>query len=118
MFKRIKLSLLILSFLFAGTTPALAHPADVYTHVIHVDLSQEAISLKWEIKPGPMLIPFLWSEADTDLDGNVTREEADLWAGPRIAKFSAALNDMPLNLKLERVVFPSSQDAFQSGQEF
>jgi nickel/cobalt exporter len=103
---------------FMQTSSVRAHPADVYTHVIDVALSEDVLSIKWEIKPGPMLVSSIWFEADTDQDEKVTQQEADLWAGHRAAKFDAALNGFPLDLQFDQVVFPSSQDAFQAGQEF
>jgi nickel/cobalt exporter len=110
---------MLLSLLgFMQSSSVRAHPADVYTHVIDVTLSEDVLSIKWEVKPGPMLVSSIWFEADADQDGRVTRSEADLWAGPRAAKFNAALNELPLNLRLDQVTFPSSQDAFQAGQEF
>ncbi len=108
----------IILLLFTQAIPVFAHPADVYTHFIHVVITQNGLSIKWEIKPGPMLVSSIWFEADTDQDESVSAEEGDHWANSRAANFTATLQNTPFALQLEDVQFPSSRDAFQSGQEF
>ena len=98
--------------------PAAAHPADVYTHSIHVTLAQNNLSIKWEIKPGPMLISYIWFDADTDQDDTVSAEEADRWARARASLFTATLAGARFPLQYDGVQFPSSRDSFQAGQEF
>src|SRR5689334_1095345 len=118
--KKIKLILILFIFvlLFIPAIPASAHPADVYTHSIHVTITQKGLSIKWEIKPGPMLISYIWFNADKDQDGNISPEEANQWASSRVSEFMALLGNAPFPLQFDGVEFPSSQDAFQSGQEF
>jgi nickel/cobalt exporter len=111
--------LLLLAFLvFDRVSPAFAHPADVYTHNIHLDISTDALAIKWEIKPGPLLIQALWFDADVDQDGLVSREEANAWAASRISKFSASLDGRNLPLQVDEVEFPATIDSFQAGLEF
>lgn len=118
--RKTALSVLFLLGLFcpAGASSVLAHPADVYTHAIHVTLAEDGLSIQWQIKPGPMLVSYIWSEADTDADGGVSENEAQAWAGPRLSNFNAALNGRQLPLNLDRVQFPADENSFQAGLEF
>lgn len=115
---KIILILVLLLLVFLQTSSALAHPADVYTHNIHVNLSQDALTIEWEIKPGPLLIQAIWFEADQDQDGSVSQQEADEWAAPRVSKFTALLGSQNLPLTLDEVKFPSTLDSFQAGLEY
>src|SRR5689334_14258798 len=112
------LLLLFLSLLFGQARTAFAHPADVYTHNIHVQITQDALSITWEIKPGPLLIQALWFDADKDQDGLVSVDEANEWSSSRISKFSALLGGQKLLLNVDEVKFPESIDSFQAGLEF
>ncbi len=118
--KKLKLiPLFLLSLLiFTQVSSVSAHPADVYTHNIHIDIAQDALAIKWEIKPGPLLIQALWFDADVDQDGLVSTEEADGWAASRISKFSASLDGRELPLQVDAVKFPATIDSFQAGLEF
>jgi len=116
--KLIPLILFICVLLFIPAIPASAHPADVYTHSIHVTIAKSGLSIKWEIKPGPMLISYIWFNADTDQDGNVSPQEANQWASSRVSTFTALLGNARLPLQFDDVQFPSTQDSFQAGQEF
>jgi hypothetical protein len=115
---KIKLSvfLFLACFLFCiNTTTAQAHPADVYAHTIHITISQSSLQIKWEIKPGPMLTSFLWYQADTDQDGNLSAMEADTWGRANAALMTASLDDKPLPLLIESVQMPSDLQNFQAG---
>jgi nickel/cobalt transporter (NicO) family protein len=116
--KKSKLLLLSLLFVFGQVSTVLAHPADVYTHNIHLDIAQDALAIKWEIKPGPLLIQALWFDADADQDGLVSTEEADAWAASRISKFTVSLNGAEIALQVDEVKFPATIDSFQAGLEF
>jgi ABC-type nickel/cobalt efflux system permease component RcnA/Tol biopolymer transport system component len=118
--KRSKISLVILLLLFTclPAVSVLAHPADVYTHHIRVNIKGESLSISWEIRPGPLLIQGIWFEADLDQDGIVNDDEAMKWIEPRLSKFTATLDNANLPLILDAVHFPSSVDAFQAGQEY
>src|SRR5688572_13998246 len=116
--KKSKLLLLSLLFVFGQVSTVLAHPADVYTHNIHLDIAQDALAIKWEIKPGPLLIQALWFDADADQDGLVSTEEADAWAASRISKFTVSLNGAEIALQVDDVKFPATIDSFQAGLEF
>jgi nickel/cobalt exporter len=113
---------LLLSFLFllifVQAFPVLAHPADVYTHNIHVDITQDTLSTKWEIKPGPLLIQALWFDADKGQDGLISTEEANQWAASRISKFTVLLGSQKLSMNVDKVEFPATIDSFQAGLEF
>ena len=111
-------SILLLLLLFTQSSPALAHPADVYTHHIYIDLAQDSVAVKWEIRPGPLLIQSLWYDADKNQDGAVDDKEASQWLAPRLSKFTAMLNGTVTPLTLDTVQFPSSVDSFQAGEEF
>jgi ABC-type nickel/cobalt efflux system permease component RcnA/Tol biopolymer transport system component len=108
--------ILVVSILPAGSSVQ-AHPADVYTHAIHLDLAQEGLSIEWEIKPGPMLVPSIWFEVDGDGDESVAPGEARAWSELRASSLSADLDGLPLKLDFDGLDFPSTRDAFQSGDE-
>jgi len=98
--------------------PALAHPADVYSHTIHVTLDADGLSIQWEIKPGPMLVSFIWYEADADQDEAISPQEAEAWGKARASLFSVTLDGEPFPLQLEEVKFPGGMNSFQAGDEF
>ncbi len=112
------LPLILLLLVFAQASPVLAHPADVYTHHIYIDLAPEIISIKWEIRPGPLLIQSLWFDADANQDGAVSDDEAAKWIEPRLQKFTSVLNGVKFPLTLDRIQFPASVDSFQAGEEY
>lgn len=118
--KKIKLILLFLflSLVLGRVSPASAHPADVYTHNIHIDITQDTLSIKWEIKPGPLLIQALWFDADKDQDGLVSTQEANEWAASRISKLTVLLGSQKLSMNVDQVKFPETIDSFQAGLEF
>ncbi len=111
-------ALLFFLLIFLPVSSVTAHPADVYTHNIRVNISQDSLSIQWEVKPGPLLIQAIWFEADRDQDGSVSQQEADEWAAPRISKFTALLGSQNLPLTLDDVKFPSTLDSFQAGLEY
>ncbi len=109
---------ILLLFIFTQSSPALAHPADVYTHHIYINLAQDAVNVKWEIRPGPLLIQSIWYAVDTNQDGAVDGDESTAWVNSRLSKFTSTLNGVKLPLTLDDVHFPSSVDSFQAGEEF
>ena len=111
-------SLLLLLLVFTQAIPVLAHPADVYTHHIYVNIAQGGVSIKWEIRPGPLLIQSIWFNADADQNGTVSDEEGLAWANDHLSKITSLLNGVKMPLTLDGVKFPSSVDLFQAGQEF
>ncbi|MBK7316366.1 DPP IV N-terminal domain-containing protein [Candidatus Villigracilis affinis] len=115
---KILLAVILLVLFFTQALPVLAHPADVYTHHIHINIAQESVAIKWEIRPGPLLIQSIWFNADADQDGAVNEEEAITWGNARLSQITSLLNGVKLPLTLDGVQFPSSVDLFQAGQEF
>jgi len=115
---RFFVSILLCLFSLTEVESVRAHPADVYTHSIYVTLAQNGLSIKWEIKPGPILISYIWFDADKDQDDTVSAEEAAQWAGSRASTFTARMDGARLPLQFDGVQFPSSRDSFQAGQEF
>ncbi|HRK89288.1 MAG TPA: hypothetical protein PK152_09150, partial [Anaerolineales bacterium] len=61
----------VIAFLLFPTKTVQAHPADLYAHTITIDLSQTDMQIEWQIKPGPLLVNFLWNEMDANQDGSV-----------------------------------------------
>ncbi len=53
-------------------------------HSIYVTLAEDGLSIKWELRPGTMLVSFIWFEADTNMDDTVSAEEAQRWASSRV----------------------------------
>jgi hypothetical protein len=118
--RKVLLSILISLSLFylAQASPALAHPADVYTHAIHVTLAEDSLSIQWEIKPGPMLVSFIWYQADANQDEFVSPQKAEAWGMVRASLFSVTVKGAPLPLQLDEVKFPDSLNSFQARNEF
>lgn len=112
------LGLFIFILSFVQVSVAFAHPADLYMHSIYVALTKDGMSVEWEIKPGPILISFIWFEADTNKDEAVSEEEAENWARARAYSFTAMLENTSLPLQVAGLQFPSSRNAFQSGAEY
>lgn len=75
------------------------------------------MGIDWQINPGPMLISYVWFQADGNKDGIVTEEEARKWAAAPASLFTAALDHERLPLRLDGVKFPSDMSAFLSGAE-
>ena len=69
----------MIAFLLLPLRTAKAHPADVYAHTITVNLTQTQMTIKWQIKPGPLLVNFIWNEMDSNQDGTISEDEAQTW---------------------------------------
>jgi ABC-type nickel/cobalt efflux system permease component RcnA len=104
--------------LLLGAQPALAHPADMLFQYHLITLTQSGIDIEWSIYPGYLLVPRTWSEADADGDGQVTSQEATIWAQQRLSYLSAQVDSGgPIPLRITAVQWPSSLSTFQVGQE-
>jgi ABC-type nickel/cobalt efflux system permease component RcnA/Tol biopolymer transport system component len=108
---------LCLSFLLLTPVTASAHPADLYTHTVHVTFSQEGVAIEWQIQPGPLLVPAAWFQADLDKDDAISPQEADAWAQAHTSQFTATVEHANLPLTIEGVQLPSNLAAFQTGAE-
>ncbi len=114
-----KFSLILIACLFFVNIPAArAHPGDVYAHRLKVTLSQNDVKIRWELKPGAMLVGFLWHEADANQDGILTAQESSTWAAPRAAQLAATLDGENIPLTLESVSIPADLQKFQAGDDF
>ena len=111
-------TILVAAFLFLPIHSAKAHPADIYAHTITVTLSQTEMQIEWQIKPGPLLVNFIWNEMDADQDGTVSEDEAQTWSASRLDLFLISLDGKSLPLKVDSIKIPSSMQAFQAGEEF
>ncbi|MFM8425764.1 MAG: hypothetical protein ACKOBL_11365, partial [Chloroflexota bacterium] len=111
-------TILVAAFLFLPIHIAKAHPADIYAHTITVTLSQTEMQIEWQIKPGPLLVNFIWNEMDADQDGTVSEDEAQTWSASRLDLFLISLDGKSLPLKVDSIKIPSSMQAFQAGEEF
>ncbi len=69
-------AIFMIAFLLLPLHIAKAHPADIYAHTITIALSQTEMQIEWQIKPGPLLVNFIWNEMDADQDGTVSEDEA------------------------------------------
>jgi ABC-type nickel/cobalt efflux system permease component RcnA/Tol biopolymer transport system component len=101
-------AILVLVFAyFPLALPVQAHPADVHFHAIHLSLTPSAVSLRWEMRPGPLLVAWVWSQADADQDGRVSQAEADAWGAAQAKCLSATLGGQELLLHFDKAVFPA-----------
>ena len=112
------LTLLLLVSLSLPLQTVHAHPADLYAHTITVALSQTEMQVEWQIKPGPLLVNFIWNEMDADQDGTVSDDEAQAWSASRLNELTVSLDDKPLPLTVVSTQLPSTLNTFQSGEEF
>jgi len=96
---------------------AQAHPADMYYHTHSILLTQEGISITWEIVPGPMIAQSIWFDVDKDQDDLVSEAEAEDWVNSILMTFSIDLDHESLALELESVDWPSTVDTLFSGEE-
>ncbi len=94
-----------------------AHPADLFAHNIHISVYQNELKIDWEIKPGPLLINFLWSQMDTDQNGSLDENESETWASAYASFLTATLEDKPFPLELDSFQFPTDLNKFQLGEE-
>lgn len=112
---------LLLLFIFVNsiipTNTAHAHPADLFAHNIRISIYQNELKIDWEIKPGPLLINFLWSQMDTDQNGSLDENESESWANAYASFLTATLEDKPFPLELDSFQFPADLNKFQSGEE-
>lgn len=109
---------LVFIFLFANTSSARAHPADLYAHTINITITRAGLQIQWDVKPGPLLTAFLWNEMDSDQDGTLNPLEIQTWGNARAALLTATLDDKPLPLRTESVHLPGDLRSFQAGEEF
>lgn len=113
--KKILILLIFLCISSLLVTPAHAHPADMYSHTIHIHLTSKGVTIKWEIKSGPMLASSIWNRADTNQDGAVSQEEAGEWGATLAPLLSATLDGKEFTLELEKVDFPVEKSKMQAG---
>lgn len=110
-----------LALLLALSQPlavAYAHPVDMYAQDQSILLGPDGLSLDWKIRPGPLLSDSVWSAADSDRNASVDETEARAWIAPFLAHFSVALDGNSLNdIKLARLHWPASLDAFRTGED-
>jgi nickel/cobalt transporter (NicO) family protein len=116
--KRFIVPALICIFLFTNTSTVQAHPADLYAQTVNVTITQTGLQIKWEIKPGPLLINFLWHEIDSDQDGILSPLETETWGNARAALITATLDDKPFPLLMDSVQLPADLRSFQAGEEY
>ncbi len=112
------LPLLFLIALFFPAASARAHPADMYGNNIQITLTQSGMKARWEIKPGPMLVSFLWHEADANQDEILSAEEESAWGESRASFLTATLDKRELPLRLDSAYIPKDLTAFQAGEDF
>ncbi len=106
----------VMLLVFSGT--AEAHPADMYLQTYTLTLSPAGADLTWSLYPGPLLAVSVWDQTDTNEDGRISTSEAEAWIQPKLGDIGASLdNTTPLSWQFQRVEWPSSEQAFQLGDE-
>lgn len=96
---------------------AKAHPADLYAHTITVKLTQTDMRVEWQVKPGLLLVNFIWNEMDVDQDGSVSEEEGRNWSASRLDQLTVTVDGKSLPLAVDSINIPSGLQAFQAGEE-
>ena len=102
------LAFLLFLFLFFSSRPAHAHPADLYAHTITVALTQTDMRVEWKIKPGLLLVNFIWNEMDVNQDGSVSEEEGRDWSESRLGQLTVTVDGKSLPLTVDSINIPSS----------
>lgn len=106
-----------IALLLFPTHTARAHPADLYAHTISITFSQTTMQIEWKIKPGPLLVNFLWAEMDKDQDGSISASESESWSASYRDLLLVSLDGKSLPLNMDSVQLPATLTGFQSGQE-
>ena len=118
--KKIFIRSILIAFiilLFSAQTVR-AHPADLYAHTITITLSQTDMHIKWQIKPGPLLVNYIWNEMDANQDGSISDAESEAWSASRLDLLLVSLDGKSLPLTVDSVQVPRELQTFQAGQEF
>ncbi len=110
-------AIFIISFCLLPSQPVHAHPADLYAHTITITLTQTDMHIEWQVKPGLLLVNFIWNEMDVNQDGSVSEEEGQNWSESRIEQLTATLDGKSLPLAVDSITIPSTLQAFQAGEE-
>lgn len=110
-------AIFFIAFLLLPAHKVKAHPADLYAHTISITFSQTKMQIEWQIKPGPLLVNFLWAEMDKDQDGSVSASESESWSASYRDLLLVSLDGKSLPLTMDSVQLPATLNGFQSGQE-
>jgi nickel/cobalt exporter len=114
--KKFILILLICVIILLGyPLSAEAHPADMYYHTHLVRLTPQGLEVTWEVMPGPMIAQSIWFAADKDQDDGVSVLEAEAWARTIVGAFSGELDQQPLDLVLDQVLWPDTIEELYQG---
>jgi nickel/cobalt exporter len=100
-----------------GSLPSGAHPADMIFQAHDVKIEPGGLSLKWTLRPGPLIVPYIWNEADADGGGAVDAGEARRWIEAHLGMLEAALDGKQAPLEIRSLAWPSSFEKFQVGDE-
>ena len=110
--------LIALLLCFVVVPLARAHPADMYSHFIHVQFAEEGLTVTWGLKTGPMLSAWAWNQADLNQDQVVEEEEAQAWGRNQAALLKVTLDGRILPLTIDAVEFPASVRVMQIGESY
>lgn len=110
-------AIFLIAFLVLPARTVKAHPADLYAHTISITFSQTTMQIEWKIKPGPLLVNFLWTEMDKDQDGSLSLAETESWSASYRDLLLVSLDGKSLPLTMDSVQLPTTLNGFQSGQE-
>lgn len=110
-------AIVIIAFYLLPIQPAHAHPADLYAHTITINLTQTDMRIEWQVKPGLLLVNFIWNEMDVNQDGSVSEEEGKIWSRSRLEQLTISLDGKSLPLTVDSIKIPSTLQAFQAGEE-
>ncbi|HNB37524.1 MAG TPA: hypothetical protein PK414_14960, partial [Anaerolineales bacterium] len=110
-------AIITVAFLLFPAYSVKAHPADLYAHTITITLSQTEMQIEWQLKPGPLLINFIWNQMDTDQNGAISDSESKSWSASRLDLLQVSLDGKSLPLTVDSIQIPSSLQTFQAGEE-
>lgn len=113
-----RLVLLFLAFLYLQqTTLVQAHPSDMYFQTTQITLGADGMSVEWKIKPGPLLVNYIWGNTDKNENGKIDSAEADAWGRVRAEQLVSLLDAVEYPLTYNGTYFPDDLSALQAGTD-
>ena len=117
MAKKLTVLLFILISTLILIPTASAHPADINFHNYEVTLYEDHIEIVWGILPGPLATEMLWAQVDTNLDTEVSSQEAITWAEYQLKSITLQQNFQQLDISIDRLVWPDSINTLRIGEQ-
>lgn len=117
-FFRVCALLLAILFLLSSAFPVFAHPLDEYLHTFYLDIFEDQLQLEWRITTGPLLANVAWFEADLDIDGAISDQEARAYVAARVLSLETiADQEIVIHWEIAEISWPQEKSALELGEE-